>query len=477
MNEIMAIAKKEFMDNWRNKWIIALTIIFASLTLIASYFGTRGGVGWKEAGITIAVMMSITQILISIIGLMLGYATIVGEKNDGSLLLLLSYPVSRREIIIGKYLGLGAVLIVATVFGFGIAGIVIAINAGINIAQYLLFIVASIMLGLAYLSIAMFISCIVKKRSTAIGTAIFVWFLFVLIWSIIMQGMLFATGHMEFKESNYLQIEGKEYAKINIDFDAKSIAYGNNTVFLLGNKIYTYDLINKNFSILSSLNDTYEQISYGDEKLFLLGKKLLIFDLKNKETHILNFSGNDLVYGKGKLYILVEKQVIIYDVLTGNTSFLNLPQKFEKIAYGKNKLFIGKEGKLLEYDLITNESLTYILDTTIQDLEYCNNSLLIISRWEGYSLTCGDGLIFSLKRESKLIMKYPDWYYITDFFNPIRSYGGLLAINIQPVKEVVERLYEAPPSFYNSYSLSLSMFLWIIIPLMASIYIFNRKDI
>ena len=32
-----AVAKKEFMDNVRNKWIIALVIVFILLTVLASY--------------------------------------------------------------------------------------------------------------------------------------------------------------------------------------------------------------------------------------------------------------------------------------------------------------------------------------------------------------------------------------------------------------------------------------------------------
>jgi len=43
MNEIyniLKIAKKEFMDNLRNKWMIALSVIFLILILVSSYFGT-----------------------------------------------------------------------------------------------------------------------------------------------------------------------------------------------------------------------------------------------------------------------------------------------------------------------------------------------------------------------------------------------------------------------------------------------------
>ena len=39
-NPILSIAKKEIMDNIRNKWIILITILFVALTLLASYAGS-----------------------------------------------------------------------------------------------------------------------------------------------------------------------------------------------------------------------------------------------------------------------------------------------------------------------------------------------------------------------------------------------------------------------------------------------------
>lgn len=193
MNEIITIAKKEFMDNWRNKWILGVSIIFLILTLVISYFGSRGGVGWKDLNATIEGMITLVAFLIPIIGLMLGYASIVGEEEKGSLELLLSYPVKRVEVLFGKFLGLGTVMAVANFIGFGVAGIVIGINVkGIQWGSYSIFILSSILLGIVFIAIAMLFSCLFKKRSTAMGGAIFLWFLFEMIWSVIVAGILIA---------------------------------------------------------------------------------------------------------------------------------------------------------------------------------------------------------------------------------------------------------------------------------------------
>ena len=57
LNSIFIIAKKEILDNVRNKWIIILTIIFASLALVVSYFGSIFSQGWQNFGATISGMM------------------------------------------------------------------------------------------------------------------------------------------------------------------------------------------------------------------------------------------------------------------------------------------------------------------------------------------------------------------------------------------------------------------------------------
>ena len=198
LNSIFSIAKKEILDNVRNKWIIVLTIIFASLALVVSYFGSIFSQGWQNFGATISGMMSLVQFLIPIIGLMLGYAAIIGEIEKGSMSSLLSLPANRLEIILGKFFGLGSIISFTTLIGFGVAGIVIAVNvADVNYADYLVFIGATILLGLVFLSLALFFSSLFKKRSTAMGGAILLWFLFNMILPLVFVGIMVASSGIE----------------------------------------------------------------------------------------------------------------------------------------------------------------------------------------------------------------------------------------------------------------------------------------
>ncbi len=190
---VSVIAKKEIMDNIRNLWVIIMTIIFALLTIAVSALGSFFSEGWQSLDITVMLMMGIVQLLVPIIGLMIGYAAIVGEIEKGSMNMMISLPVNRIQIILGKILGLGGVFSFTILVGFGIAGILIGVMVpDVNYIEYLIFIGATILVGLVYLTVAFFFSTLFKKRSTALGGAIFLWFFFNMILPIILLGIAWA---------------------------------------------------------------------------------------------------------------------------------------------------------------------------------------------------------------------------------------------------------------------------------------------
>ena len=195
LKAVYSVAKKEFADNVRSKWIVALTIIFAVMTLLASYLaGAAEGQALGSLEVTVVTLIGIAGILVPIIAVMLGYAAISGECESGSMGILLSYPLRRVEVLAGKILGLGLVIVVSTVLGFGGAGVLIAATAGAESGlSYLAFIGFTILIGFLYLSTALMFSSVAKRRTTslALGVLLFFWSM---IYSMIVTGTFAATG-------------------------------------------------------------------------------------------------------------------------------------------------------------------------------------------------------------------------------------------------------------------------------------------
>ena len=194
LKAIYSVAKKEFADNVRNKWIIALTAIFLILTLATSYMAGGGSSLLGSMDETVILLMGIVVILIPLIAVMLGYATVSGECESGSLIIVLAYPVRRVDVLLGKIIGLGSVIVVSTIVGFGAGGILIAASGGAaSWTAYLAFMALTVLVGILYLSMAILFSTLSRRRVTSLagGVVLFFWSM---IYGTIAFGIFIATG-------------------------------------------------------------------------------------------------------------------------------------------------------------------------------------------------------------------------------------------------------------------------------------------
>jgi Cu-processing system permease protein len=191
--QVRVIAAKEFRDRIRNRWLLAVALIFSLFALAIAYFGTAqlGEVGFRSIDVTVASLVSLVIYLVPLIALILGYDAIVGEKERGSLELLLSMPITRFEILLGKYLGLSAALASSTAIGFGAGLLPLAADLSTgDVYHYAGFVLSAILMGMAFLSISLLVSVITVDRVRASGVAIALWFFFVLIFDLLLMGAL-----------------------------------------------------------------------------------------------------------------------------------------------------------------------------------------------------------------------------------------------------------------------------------------------
>lgn len=194
---IAILARKEFHDRIRNRWVLAVTLIFAVFALVIAYFGAaqQGAVGFRGIDVTIASLVSLVIYLVPLIALILGFDAVVGERERGSLDLLLSMPLTRLELLLGKFIGLSAALACSTVIGFGVAGaMLIQSEPAAALFHYGGFMLSSVLLGMAFLSLAVMVSVFAPDRGRASGMAIALWFFFVLVYDLLLLGGLVVTG-------------------------------------------------------------------------------------------------------------------------------------------------------------------------------------------------------------------------------------------------------------------------------------------
>ncbi len=194
---LAAVAHKEFRDRLRNRWVLAVTLVFAAFSFAITWFGGAGQglIGPTSLELTITSLVSLVIYLIPLIALLLGFDTIVGERERGSLDLLLALPITRLELLLGKYLGLAAALTVATLLGLAGVAVLLVMRFGqAGLVHYGGFMISAVLLGLAFLSLALLLSTLARDRAQASGLAIAIWFVLVLVFDLVLLGLLVATG-------------------------------------------------------------------------------------------------------------------------------------------------------------------------------------------------------------------------------------------------------------------------------------------
>jgi len=194
VNQILTVANKEFQDGLRNRWLVSITIIFAILSIGLTYFGAAasGSLGITSLSTTVASLASLAVFLIPLIALLLSYDSFVGEQESGTLLLLLTYPLSKTQLLLGKFIGQGGIIALATLLGFGASAILLYFQLGDSavLKTFALFIVSAILLGLSFTAIAYLISLSVSEKSKAAGFALITWFLFALAFDLALLALL-----------------------------------------------------------------------------------------------------------------------------------------------------------------------------------------------------------------------------------------------------------------------------------------------
>jgi Cu-processing system permease protein len=188
---------REIKDAIGNKWLIgyAAALGLLGLAAAANGIGSSAGLGVQTFGRTTATLMNLCLLLSPLVAVLMGAATIAGERERGTLEHLLAQPLTRTRLLLGKHAGILSALSAATIAGFIPAGMLIGWSAGPSaLASYALFPALASVIGVAMAGIGLLISVTSRTAVQAQGAGIMTWFLFVLLYDLILMGSLAFTA-------------------------------------------------------------------------------------------------------------------------------------------------------------------------------------------------------------------------------------------------------------------------------------------
>ncbi|WP_276302607.1 ABC transporter permease subunit [Halorussus lipolyticus] len=194
----LTVARKEFADALRSRMIWGIVVIIAVMTSLSA--GISFLIPDVEGGAEMAIggASQFAGLLVPIMALMAAYLAIAGERESGSLKVVLGLPPSRGEVLLGKFLGRSGAVAIGLALGFVVSGVVTtAVYGGLPVGVFIGTTVLTVLLGVSFVGIAIGISAVTATRARAMTLAITAYLGLTLLWDLAPNAVhLLVTGEM-----------------------------------------------------------------------------------------------------------------------------------------------------------------------------------------------------------------------------------------------------------------------------------------
>lgn len=178
LTHVATLAHKELRDSRKNRWFLLYVVALAGLSVALTWLGLSGLGSYRVSGFgrTAASLINVLLLVVPLMGLTLGANSLSSERQRGTLLYLLSQPITAFELWAGKFLGLAVALLAALVIGFGLSGLAVGWKLGsAQSGSYLALLGLAFLLAVACLSVGYLISAVSGNPAAALGIALFIW--------------------------------------------------------------------------------------------------------------------------------------------------------------------------------------------------------------------------------------------------------------------------------------------------------------
>ena len=140
------------------------------------------------------------EVVLSLMGLIFAYDAIAGERERGTLRLVLAQPVGRGQILLAKYISAMACLLVPLVLSLLFAMLLLTRSIPLSTADFLR-IAGIVFTSFAYLSlfylIGLLISAATRRTGTALMLAMFVWGFLILVYPNLIRATVNPGGNIQ----------------------------------------------------------------------------------------------------------------------------------------------------------------------------------------------------------------------------------------------------------------------------------------
>ncbi|MFC7076592.1 ABC transporter permease subunit [Haloarcula halophila] len=189
------IVKKEFADTVRTRALLLLTGLFLTLFVLPLAITLYTGLGGDAAAAVTALVQGLAVRLLSVIvpisAIALTYAAISGERQRGSLKILLSLPYTRRDVVVGKLFGRFFAL-AAPLVGTLLLQVLVVLpeaESGFQARTVVVLIGLTLLLALSFVGFTLGASAATSTTRRSLITAGGVWVYLFALWNSVSSGV------------------------------------------------------------------------------------------------------------------------------------------------------------------------------------------------------------------------------------------------------------------------------------------------
>jgi ABC-type transport system involved in multi-copper enzyme maturation permease subunit len=188
LTDIMTVASKEFLDDLRSKRLLLIGIFYVGIGLLLSggvwFVYTQGWLPMVFITVTpadvVLNVMSVASIILVILAIILPSDSVSQEKSSRTIYQLLSKPVKRHSVIIGKYLGSLSVISFLFVISALLSYVLTTALTGVlpdagRVAIIALALLAMLLLLAVYVAIGILVSTVTRNPLISIVVSLLVW--------------------------------------------------------------------------------------------------------------------------------------------------------------------------------------------------------------------------------------------------------------------------------------------------------------
>jgi ABC-2 type transport system permease protein len=195
------VARKDFQDAIRSRALWGLSAIFLLLVVgIAVLYATVDAVAQEPSalGLIFFVASSIGT-FVSVAAIVICYKSIAGERESGSMKILLSLPHTRRDVIVGKVVGRTGVLAVPIVVALLVGAFVgTALLGSVAPVATVLFGLVGLLFALTYASVMVGLSATTGSTTRAAALAIGFLLVFEFLWDVVVLAVVYVANGFVF---------------------------------------------------------------------------------------------------------------------------------------------------------------------------------------------------------------------------------------------------------------------------------------